>query len=71
MHRFLVLEGIRKDDPTDRMATMRRRVKLPTIFSVDDVSQLLETAHRAADDNSVSLFKRASLARRSALLETL
>ncbi|WP_167561241.1 hypothetical protein [Bradyrhizobium sp. AS23.2] len=53
------------------MATMRRRVKLPTIFSVDDVSQLLETAHRAADDNSVSLFKRASLARRSALLETL
>jgi integrase/recombinase XerD len=55
LHRFLVLDGIRKDDPTNRMAPMRRHVK-----SVDEVSRLLETAHRAADDNSASLFKRAS-----------
>jgi integrase/recombinase XerD len=71
LHRFLVLEGIRKDDPTDRMAPMRRHVKPPTVVSTDEVNRLLETAHRAADDNSARLFKRASLARRSALLETL
>jgi integrase/recombinase XerD len=53
------------------MAPMLRHVKLPSVLSVDEVSRLLETAHRAADDKSVSLFKRASLARRSVLLETL
>src|SRR5258708_6598810 len=71
LHRFLLSEKITADDPTIQMAPMRRQERLPTVLSVAEVTRLLDTTHAQAEDRSVSLLKRASFARRAALLETI
>ncbi|WP_392689417.1 tyrosine-type recombinase/integrase [Bradyrhizobium sp. RDI18] len=71
LHRFLVTEGLASEDPTTQLAPMRRRRRIPTALSVEEVGRLLDTAHQAANCASGGLYKRASYARRAALLETL
>jgi integrase/recombinase XerD len=71
LHQFLLSEKITADDPTIQMAPMRRQQRLPTVLSVAEVTRLLDTTHAQAENPSVSLFKRASFARRAALLETI
>jgi integrase/recombinase XerD len=71
LHRFLISEGIKSDDPTSQLAPMRRRQRLPTVLSIAEVSQLLDTAHALAEQRAKGLFTQASHARRAALLETL
>jgi integrase/recombinase XerD len=71
LHRFMISEGIKSDDPTRLMLPMRRRQKLPTALSVVEVDRLLNTAHSLAAQPSKGLFTQASHARRAALLETL
>src|SRR5580704_14524403 len=71
LHRFLISEGIKSDDPTSLLPPMRRRQKLPTVLSVAEVDQLLNTAHALAAQRTKGLFTQASHARRAALLETL
>lgn len=71
LHRFLISEGIKSDDPTSQLAPMRRTQRLPTVLSIAEVSQLLDTAHALAEQRAKGLFTQASHARRAALLETL
>jgi integrase/recombinase XerD len=71
LHRFLISDGIKLDDPTSQLPPMRRTQKLPTVLSVAEVDQLLNSAHALAERRSKGLFTQASLARRAALLETL
>jgi integrase/recombinase XerD len=71
LHRFLISEGIKSDDPTSQLPPMRCRQNLPTVLSVAEVDQLLNTAHALAAQRTKGLFTQASHARRAALLETL
>lgn len=71
LHRFLILERIKSDDPTSQLPPMRRKQALPTVLSVAEVETLLDTAHSLAEQRSKGLFTQASYARRAAFLETL
>ncbi|MGY3581555.1 integrase/recombinase XerD [Bradyrhizobium sp. USDA 4341] len=71
LHRFLIAEGIKSDDPTSQLTPMRRKQTLPTVLSVAEVEKLLTTAHSLAEQRAKGLFTQASHARRAALLETL
>jgi integrase/recombinase XerD len=71
LHRFLVSEGIKSDDPTTEIPSVQCLQKLPTVLSVGEVDQLLSTAHALAEQRNKGLFTQASHARRAALLETL
>jgi integrase/recombinase XerD len=41
-HRFLVIEGLREDDPTASIGTQARSRSLPKALSVEEVSRILE-----------------------------
>ena len=41
LHRFLVLEGIRSDDPTRRIDKPKTPLRLPEVFSPEDIDSLL------------------------------
>jgi integrase/recombinase XerD len=71
LHRFLISERIRSDDPTSQLPPMRRKQTLPTVLSVAEVDVLLDTAHSLAEQRTKGLFTQASYARRAALLEAL
>jgi integrase/recombinase XerD len=71
LHRFLLSERIASDDPTSQLPPMRRTLKLPTVLSVAEVEQLLNTAHSLAEQRSKGIFTQASHARRAALLEVI
>jgi integrase/recombinase XerD len=43
----------------------------PGVAAATEVARLLDTTHAQTENPSISVFKRASLARRAALLETL
>lgn len=58
LHRFLVREGLRDDDPTVRLRPPKAGVKLPKALTVDQVSRLLEAV---SGDDPVSLRDRALL----------
>lgn len=71
LHRFLVAEELSSCDPTRDLAPMKRSSPLPYTPTIEEVDQLLETAHRQASDASVGLYRQAGYARRAALLEVL
>ena len=71
LHRFLLAEGIASEDPTKEIAPMRRQMRIPTVLSVQEVTQLLDKAHGLAADASEGAYRQAGYARRAALFETL
>jgi integrase/recombinase XerD len=63
-HRFLVLEGIRTDDPTKKLRSPKLGLRLPKALSVDQVLQLLAAAGPQWDEdvaNPTGLRDRAIL----------
>jgi integrase/recombinase XerD len=70
-HNFLFAEGYASSNPASHLEPAKRAQGLPVVLSVDEVSRLLETAHAQATDGSLSLYRRASYARRAALFETI
>ena len=71
LHRFLYAEGHRKDDPAAVLEGPRRGRPLPKVFSVDEVTRLLETAHTAAQRSEISATDRLRASRLVCLLEVL
>ena len=71
LHKFLIAEELGSRDPTSNLSTMKRARKLPFVLSIAETEALLETAHKAAADPSVGLYRQAGYARRAALFETL
>jgi len=72
--RFLYQEGLRDDDPTSRIAAPRKQKPLPKTLSPADVTALLDTAHRHAQElTTASAFTMAAFRahRMAALLELL
>ncbi|MFG1346930.1 site-specific tyrosine recombinase XerD [Xanthobacter autotrophicus DSM 431] len=51
-YRFLFAEGHRADDPAAVLEGPKRGRPLPKVLSVDDVTRLIETAHRRAAEAS-------------------
>lgn len=49
-YRFLFVEGHRGDDPAAVLEGPKRGRPLPKVLSVDEVSRLIETAHRRAEE---------------------
>lgn len=70
-HNFLFAEGYANSNPASHLEPAKRAQGLPVVLSVDEVSRLLETVHAQASDGSLSLYRRASYARRAALFETI
>jgi integrase/recombinase XerD len=58
-HRFLVAEGVRRDDPTAAIAAPRRQRPLPKILSEAEVDALFKAA--SAGDDPAHLRRRALL----------
>ncbi len=54
-YRFLVLEGVREDDPSAAIDSPRRGRPLPRILSEDQVEALLAVAHRRTGARGVRL----------------
>jgi integrase/recombinase XerD len=48
MHRFLVSEGVREDDPTGIVEGPRQPARLPTVLSEEEVTRLLDRARDEA-----------------------
>ncbi|WP_425493333.1 site-specific integrase [Microvirga zambiensis] len=71
LHKFLIAEELGARDPTSNLSTIKRARKLPFVLSIAETETLLETAHKAASDPSVGLYRQAGYARRAALFETL
>jgi integrase/recombinase XerD len=71
LHRFLNAERIATHDPTSLIAPLRRQRRIPTVLSITEVIQLLDSAHQLASDASFGLYRQAGYARRAALFETL
>lgn len=69
MHRFLYVEGVRKDDPAAVLEGPRRGRALPKVLSVDEVTRLLAAAHAAAE--SADKAERLRAVRLVCLLEVL
>jgi integrase/recombinase XerD len=71
LHRFLYVEGKRKDDPATVIEGPRRGRPLPKILSVNEVSQLFETAHAAAKIKRAKPVDRLRATRLVCLIEVL
>lgn len=71
IHNFMYLDGHMKCNPASQIEPAKRDVKLPFVMSVAEVERFLDTAHQMARDQEISLYRRAVLARRAALFETL
>lgn len=71
LHAFLRAEGMTPRDPVRLVDGVKPDAPLPFVLSVDQVSRLLEVAHRRAADASVGLYRQAGYARRAAMFETL
>lgn len=59
--RFLYTEGLRGDDPGGDVKGPKRHKKLPKILSVQEVDQLLGTAHADAGTGEVQAVRRLAL----------
>jgi integrase/recombinase XerD len=71
LHRFLYAEDHRKDDPAAVLEGPRRGRPLPKVFTVDQVTRLLEIAHAAAHRVGVGAAERLRASRIVCLLEVL
>ncbi|MFL2660153.1 MAG: tyrosine recombinase [Alphaproteobacteria bacterium] len=54
-HKFLMIDGIRKDDPSRKLSIPKKAKKIPKFIGVDDVNKLLEMARNTVDYDSVRL----------------
>ena len=41
-HKFLMIDGIRKDDPSRKLSIHKKEKKIPKLIGIDDVNKLLE-----------------------------
>jgi len=71
MHRFLVSEGLRGDDPTGIIEGPRRSATLPTVLAAVEVERLIETARAATLRTDLSPAAAARAHRLYALMELL
>ncbi len=71
MHRFLVSEGVRGEDPTGVIEGPRRAVRLPKLLSVSEVSRLLDVATAEASRDDLAADARERALRLCALIELL
>ena len=71
IHRFLVSEGVRGDDPTGIIDGPRRPVRLPSVLSERDVERLIETAYCKAFRDDLTAAAKARAIRLHALIEML
>jgi integrase/recombinase XerD len=71
MHRFLVSEGARADDPTGVIDGPRRPARLPMVLSVAEVERLLATAAAQAQRDDLVGGAKARALRLLALIEML
>ncbi|MBM3545082.1 MAG: site-specific tyrosine recombinase XerD [Alphaproteobacteria bacterium] len=69
-YRFLLAEGVRKDDPSSSIDSPKLPRPLPKILSLNEVETLLATAQTACDEAEEGAAQRRTL-RLYALLETL
>ncbi len=69
--RFLVVEGLREDDPTATTERPKPRRGLPKILSVADVDRLLSAAREEADAADLTPIRRLAALRVLTLLELL
>jgi len=71
LHRFLYVEGKRKDDPATVIEGPRRGRPLPKVLSVEEVTRLFETAHAAAAQKGISVGDRIRASRLVCIIEVL
>lgn len=71
LHKFLFLEGVRKDDPTGPIDAPKRRQALPKVLSVEDVTLLIESAESFAARTIGSDAEKLRHARLYTMLEVL
>ncbi len=71
LHRFLVAENMRGDDPAAILEGPRRAPSAPKILSVDQVDALIESARAAANRPDVPPAQKLRAARLYALVELL
>ncbi|MCF6344163.1 MAG: site-specific tyrosine recombinase XerD [Devosiaceae bacterium] len=70
-YQFMVLENLRKDDPTRIISAPKTARNLPKVLLVDEVSNLLEAAQNAAEKEVNSNKKSIKALRLNVLLELL
>ena len=71
LHRFLVSENLRGDDPAAILDGPRQRVRAPKILSVAEVDELIEAARAAAEAGEGTPAQGLRAARLYALVELL
>ncbi|HMN71157.1 MAG TPA: site-specific tyrosine recombinase XerD [Rhodoblastus sp.] len=71
LHRFLVAENLRADDPAAILEGPRRAPAAPKILSIDQVDALIESARAAVDAPDISPTQKMRAARLYALVELL
>jgi integrase/recombinase XerD len=71
LHRFLVSEGVRTDDPTGTIDGPRRPARLPRVLGIDEVERLIETAASEAARADLGREGRVRALRLHALVELL
>ena len=71
LHRFLVAENLRGDDPAAILEGPRRAPSAPKVLSVDQVDELIESARAAIDAPDISPTQKLRAARLYALVELL
>ncbi len=69
LHRFMVTEGLRGDDPAAILEGPRRRAAAPKILSVADVDRLIGAARAATTREGATDFQRLRALRLHALVE--
>lgn len=71
LHRFLYVEGRRKDDPAAVLEGPRRGRPLPKVLSLEEVTCLIAAAYAAVDVTGATTAERLRAARLAAVLEVL
>jgi integrase/recombinase XerD len=71
LHKFMAIEGLRRDDPAAILEGPRRHPPAPKILSVAEVDLLIETARAAAGQEDMSVARKVRAARLFALVEML
>ncbi len=71
LHKFLVVENLRGDDPSAILEGPRRHPAAPKILTIDEVDRLIESARAAAGAPGLLPSKRMRAARLYALVELL